>query len=221
MHSVHRLNRQDLSRNVEHHGCFEVVFRSVSSSKYFKISTTLVLGLGLYVADIISDIFVGFSYFLKRDLWWGYLSLGLIFIPGMLRGIYELTRQPIVYQNETKTFKLMRNYGRFRQLHFGLDVFPKAYLKLPKSRIIRLICAPLYILSMGIWFPFLPIIQFLRVVEMQLAIKENSHDNEIEKLNIEEHRAISIKSVETFLESAPQLFLQIYVSYQTELGTIS
>lgn len=56
---------------------------------------------------------------------------------------------------------------------------------------------------------------------MQLKITTYSSDNEMEQLNIEEHRAISMKSVETFLESAPQLFLQIYVSYKMEPGNTS
>lgn len=78
----------------------------------------------------------------------------------MLRGIYELNRRPIAYQNETNTFRLLTKDANFQHFNFGLDVFPKAYLRLQQGPfILRMVCVPMYILVMGVWFPFLPLIQ--------------------------------------------------------------
>ena len=80
----------------------------LTSSLYFDTFVlTLIFGLCLYLADIISDVYTGINYFIKGDTLEGSLTIALIFLPGFVRGIYELFRRPVVYESSNKSsFKL-------------------------------------------------------------------------------------------------------------------
>ena len=135
-------------------------FSKITSSQPFEtFFLTLTLGLLLYIADIGSDLANGIIYLKNDDEWWGWQTIGLVFLPGLVRGLYELFRRPIIYESATQTFKLKEDYGILRRLNFGLDVLPSLAINLPDSICIAVLSAPLYVVIMALWFPFLPIIQ--------------------------------------------------------------
>ena len=87
------------------------IFSSIqllTSSLYFDTFVlTFIFGLCLYLADVISDVVTGVNYFVKGDPLFGSLTIALIFLPGFVRGIYELFRRPVVYEGGRKSsFKL-------------------------------------------------------------------------------------------------------------------
>jgi len=46
--------------------------------------------------------------------------------------------------------------------------------------------------------------------------EEDIQDEQAEKVDEEARRVIQLKAVETFLEAAPQLVLQIYIAYRAD-----
>ena len=139
---------------------FTLAFAKITSSQPFETFVlTLGLGLMLYIADICSDLANGIIYLLDEDFWWGGQTIGLVFLPGLVRGVYELFRRPIIYESATQTFKLKEDYGVLRRLNFGLDVLPRLVVNLPDSMFVAFLSAPVYVVIMALWFPFLPIIQ--------------------------------------------------------------
>ena len=82
----------------------------------------------------------------------------MILGPGFFRGLYEITRPPIVYETETLSLQLRRGWHVPRCLKFGLDVWPNMMLCIARPGII-IFTLPFYVIFMALWFPFLPLIQ--------------------------------------------------------------
>ena len=107
----------------------------------------------------------------SEDYYWGTLTLSFLFVPGLVRGTYEVFRSN-VKPNQRKNSAIMgiSNKGRndafdsylrpsFTHLNFGLDVIPSLTIQIPDSVVAKVICVPVYIILMACWFPILPIIQ--------------------------------------------------------------
>jgi len=99
---------------------------------------------------------------------------GLVLFPGLVRGVYELIRPPIVYETETLVLRTDEGVAGFPYfgragLSLGLDVLPWLTLAGPTAgqtlggkkqiNMLPMFLAPVYLVIMAVWFPILVVVQ--------------------------------------------------------------
>ncbi|XP_041484932.1 XK-related protein 6-like [Lytechinus variegatus] len=145
-----------------------------------------IVGMALYIADLVTDIVVGVQYFRRGDILWGSMTFVFVFVPSLVLQYFSL-RWFVLDTRENEKDE------------------PKALKRQLRARCQWLIT---HALQLG------AIKRYWRTVKYGLRSRR-----EIKYYNmmIYEYRDISmLRLLEAFMESAPQLVLQVYIMLESE-----
>ncbi|XP_003730599.2 XK-related protein 4-like [Strongylocentrotus purpuratus] len=145
-----------------------------------------IVGMALYIADFVTDLVVGVQYFRRGDILWSIMTFVFVFVPSIILQYFSFRWYILDMKEETK--------------------YESKALKKKLWAWCQWLAT--HVLQLG------AIKRYWRTVKYGLRSR---HDYTYYNLMIFEYRDISmLRLQEAFMESAPQLVLQVYIMLESK-----
>ena len=154
----------------------------VESIKRIMPLLIVVFGICLHIFDIGIDVYVGIKHLSRLDVWWGGLTLFIVFFNALISNILSGVLYFIKHLNN----KIIKRHHRLIKKHYRLPVYQ---------------ALPFFLCFLG---PMVVMVELL--VEL---IGSMSKHTEVDKTS--QNYLYLVKLTEVCLEAVPQLILQIYI----------